>query len=303
MRTHERTTTIAPVPLLTGLALWLAATALMLEDAYRAGTWDAAHFAVPVLTASTVVAGTMAHHALARLRLLSGAALLALALLGSALCVLNTLSRTATDRDHKAAVAMAQNRVLHDRSVELDRARQEMSRECRQRAQRCREWEARVDALQSETKGMLAVSIDPRADAVARLAALVGFDAEHAKAIVRAIEPAALPIFLELGAIILLGVAFPTRKRATVIPLPTIAQQSSTTVSQVLTRAAALQDLKAMKEAGSGKLLAERWGVHPATASRWLSEWKATGIIERERAGKSVKAIAGPKKLFAVRLQ
>ena len=123
MTSHEHKTTIAPVPLVTGILLWAAATALMLEDCYRAGTWDAAHISVPILTASTCVAGTLAHLRLARWRLLSGLGLAALALFGSGLCVFNTLARTATDRDRTIAVAMAANRVLHDRQGELDRAR------------------------------------------------------------------------------------------------------------------------------------------------------------------------------------
>ena len=151
---------------------------------------------------------------------------------------------------------------------------------------------------------MLAVAVDPRADAVARLAVLVGFDGERAKAIVRAIEPAALPVFLEVGAIVLLGIAFPTRKRAIVKDCASIAPKETATVSQALTRAAALADLQSMREAGSGRVLADRWGVHPATVSRWLSEWQATGEIARERDGKSLRAIAGPRrqKLFAVKV-
>jgi hypothetical protein len=286
--------------------LWLAATALLLEDAYRANHWDAQHLAVPILTASTCVAGVLAHKALARFKLISGAALVLLALLGSALCVLNTLGRTAADKDKAVAVAMASNRVLAERHAELGKARVEMARECKVRAVRCREWEQRVDVLQRETASMLAVSVDPKADAIARLAVLVGFDGEQAKAVVQAIEPAALPVFLELGAIILLGIAFPHRRPAIVKQPLTIAEQGSATVAQALTRAAALADLRTMREAGSGKMLADRWGVHPGTASRWLSEWKQSGAIERERDGRALKAIAGPaprKKLFAVRVQ
>jgi transposase-like protein len=65
--------------------------------------------------------------------------------------------------------------------------------------------------------------------------------------------------------------------------------------TQSLTRAQALADLKTLREAGSGKMLAERWGVHPATASRWLNEWRDEGAISRQRDGKAVRAlIVGP---------
>ena len=95
--------------------------------------------------------------------------------------------------------------------------------ECGKRGPRCKEWEVRVDALTTELASMRVVSVDPRADAIARLAVLVGLNGDRAKAIVQAIEPAALPIFLELGAIVLLGIAFPHRKRAIVANTETIA--------------------------------------------------------------------------------
>jgi hypothetical protein len=217
--------------------------------------------------------------------------LLALALLGSRLCVFNVLGRTAADRDRTQAMAMAQNRVLADRGAELDRARAEMTRECRQRAQRCREWEARVDALQRETAPMLAIAIDPRADAIGRLAVLVGLDGEQAKQIVRAIEPAMLPAFLEIGAIVLLGIAFPVRKAAMVTGAETIADPEPAIAPQPFTREQALRDLLAMREAGSGRVLAQRWQVDPATVSRWLQSFELAGHIKRERAGQS-KAVA-----------
>jgi hypothetical protein len=290
----DHKTSIAPVPLVTGILLWAAATALMLEDCYRAGSWDAAHIAVPILTASTCVAGCLAHMRLVRFRVLSGLALAALALFGSALCVLNTLSRTATDRDRTIAVAMAQNRVLHDRQGELDRARVEMTRECKARGPRCREWESRVDALQRETAPMLALAVDPRSDAVARLAVLAGLDGERTKQIMKAVEPAALPIFLELGAIILLGISFPVRKPVVVIKPQTIAEQLSTIAPQTFTREQALQDLKTLREAGSGRYLAQRWGVDPSTASRWLQSFEVSGAIDRNRAGKAKAILIAP---------
>jgi hypothetical protein len=292
MTSHEHKTTIAPVPLVTGILLWAAATALMLEDCYRAGTWDAQHLAVPILTASTCVAGALAHLRLARFRFLSGLGLAALALLGSTLCVLNTLGRTATDRDHRIAVAMAQNRVLHDRQGELDRARLEMTRECKARGPRCREWESRVDQLQRETAPMLAVAVDPRADAIGRLASLVGFEADKAKAIVRAVEPAALPIFLEVGAIILLGVSFGSREVATVTVSSTELTVAEERMAKVFTKADALADLQTLKASGSQQFLAHRWGVSEPTVSKWMSTWQATGTIDRNRQGKTVQVLA-----------
>ena len=252
------------------------------------------HLAVPILTASTCVAGVLAHKAIAQWRVISGVALASLALLGSILCVLNTLGRTASDRDHKQAVALASNRVLHERHAELTGARNEMARECRTIGPRCEKWQARVDVLQRETSSMLAVSVDPRADAIARLATLVGLDGERAKAIVQAIEPAALPIFLELGAIILLGVAFPhgcNRKEAVTVAVAST-QNLQPTVTVSWTQQDALRDFKDMKHAGAQHLLATRWGIDRSTVSRWLKEWQDAGLIERKRVGKEKSCLA-----------
>ena len=279
------TTTVHPrvlwLPAATGTSLWVAATALLLEDAYRSGHWDVQHLAAPILTGATCIAGTMAHHALARLRIVSGLALAVLALIGSGLCVLNTLGRTAADRNHKQAVAMAGNRVLHDRQVELDRAREEMTRECKVRAQRCREWEQRVDALQRETAGMLALAVDPRADAIGRLAALVGLDAEQAKEVVKAIEPAALPIFLELGAIVLLGVAFPVRRL----------RPASECKREAIVDANVAKAFRALNQ----RELAQAWGCHESTVSRKLRALESAGRLQRVREGKSMLALPPPR--------
>jgi hypothetical protein len=68
------------------------------------------HAVVPILTTSTATAGVLAHKAIGHFKLISGVALLALALLGSGLCVLNTLGRTAADRDASAASVQKANR-------------------------------------------------------------------------------------------------------------------------------------------------------------------------------------------------
>jgi hypothetical protein len=78
MSSHTR---ISPVPLVAGCLLFTGAVALLCEDALH-GHWHLNHALQPLLMAGTIVAGVMAHHRLARLRV-SGLAFLALALLGS----------------------------------------------------------------------------------------------------------------------------------------------------------------------------------------------------------------------------
>src|SRR5437773_1710887 len=105
MSIHTRR--IAAVPCLVGLLLWTGATALLCEDALHGHSVTINHALQPLLTAGTIAAAVYAHHRIASWRVLSGAAFLALALLGSAATVYGTLSRTATARDTAQADAMA----------------------------------------------------------------------------------------------------------------------------------------------------------------------------------------------------
>lgn len=290
MATVENTPRIYWLPAVTGAALLIAATAMLLETAYLSNHWDVAHLTVPILTISTCVAGVLAHHAICRFQL-RAVPLIALALLGSVLCILNTLSRTAVAKDDTEAATQATNRTYGEKVSALEAAKVSAKAECKTIGKRCEAWNARVDQLTRELSGITVKSIDPQADAIVRIAVLVGFDGPRTRAIVTALQPAALPTFLELGAIVLLGVAFPHRRRARVQVLPTIAEPSPAILVQSFTKADALRDFRKMGEAGSGVQLSRRWAVHPATVSRWLSEWKAEGAINRHRDGKAVRSV------------
>src|SRR5262249_43049383 len=154
---------------------------------------------------------------------------------------------------------------------------------------RCQQWQTRVDTLTREMSSLRAVAVDPRADAIQRLAIVVGLEGNEVRAIVQAFDPLVLPLFLELGSILFFAAAFPA---ANTIAQPlqpateTIAQQLQH-CARVFTKEEARQDLKRLREAGSGRYLAARWGRDPATISRWLTDWVEDGTIARERQGKS----------------
>jgi hypothetical protein len=216
-----------------------------------------------------------------------------LALLGSLATIYGTLGRQAEFRDHKQADAMAENRTLSLKDEELVQAKALAKKECVTIGPRCQQWQTRVDTLTREMASLRAVAVDPRADAIQRIATLVGLDGNHVRAIVQAIDPLVLPLFLELGSILFFAAAFPA-------PL-TIAQPLQPAIetnaqplqhsTRVFTKEEARQDLKHLREAGSGRYLATRWGRDPATVSRWLAEWAEDGTIARERQGKSKRAL------------
>ena len=298
MTTQTLTPKIRWVPAITGFSLLTAATALLLEDQFRSGHWDVSHLVVPILTGATCVAGVLAHHAFARWQLISGTALAMLALLGSALCILNTLSRTATARDDAEATVQATNRTYGDKTADLKAAKIEQAKECKSSiGPKCEKWIARVDKLTSELGGIVVKSSDPQADAIVRIAVLVGFDGNRTRAIVVALQPAALPIFLEFGAIVLLGVAFPHRRAAIVSASVTVSDRLPDLPSEIrkaLTQSEALSDFRGLKSTGSQKFLADRWRVSEGCVSKWLSAWERGGAIERRRNGKALLAIAVP---------
>ena len=222
--------------------------------------------------------------------------MLIVALAGTVATLYSTLGRTADHRDVKVAEAMRENRTLALRNEDLETARATAKFECRSGAgAKCATATARVDALVASMATLRTVSTDPRGDAIADLLHLVAsVDRAHTRKVVAAVDP--IVLILEVGSILFFAAAFPRRKVAIVSKVETIAEPCTAIEPQSFTREQALQDLLTMREAGSGRVLAQRWHVDPSTASRWLQSFQAEGAIDRNRAGKSkaVLAIAGP---------
>ena len=278
---------------IAGTLLWTGATALLLEDSVRSGHLSVTNALMPVLTLGTVCAAVFAHRSLGAWRPISGVLFMVLAVLGSLATVYSTLGRQAEVRDHKQADAMAENRTLSLKDEELTQAKAQAKKECVTIGPRCKEWQVRVDTLTREMSSLRVVAIDPRADAIQRIAILVGLDGDHVRATVQAFDPLVLPLFLELGSILFFAAAFPTRRTIAQPLQPAIETNAQPLQSlvRVFTKDEARQDLKRLREAGSGRYLAARWGRDPATVSRWLAEWAEDGTIARERQGKSKRAL------------
>jgi transposase-like protein len=294
----DHKTRVAFTPAAIGVLLWASATALLLEDAWHAQRFDVATLSVPILTAATVAAACMAHTRFARFRLVGGLGFAALALLGSLVMATGTLGRLAETKDGKVADVNRTNRTYGFRIADLNAAKAEQARECRTIGDRCKAWNARVDSLTRELAGIVVKSADPKADAIARLASLSGFDADRTKEIVAATDPVLLPLFLELGSVLFFASAFPRRKVATVTAPVTVAEEvdrnSQETLkgcARVWSRDEALQDMLRLKEVGAQRFLAARYGVDKSTISRWMQQWETEGHVHRTRDGQS-KAVA-----------
>lgn len=284
------------VAFLIGFCLWLGATALLCEDALRTGHLTVTHALQPLLTAGTVAAAVWVHRA----RWFAKPGFLALALLGSVVTVYGTMGRQAESGDARQADAVAANAALSRKQADLTHAKAEQAKECRVIGKRCQAWNERVDKLTSELEGRAPVTVDPRQAAVVKLATLASLDGAHVAQVVAALDPIALPLFLELGSVLFFAAAFPkpARKRQQLsgkpeqFPATDEASEKVSTLS--LTRDAALEDFRKLRETGAQKVLASRWGVTEGTVSKWLATWEGEGLVNRRRSGKERPVLALP---------
>jgi hypothetical protein len=219
----------------------------------------------------------------------------------------------ADGRIASVATRVAPNRALATKQRALAAARRsaedaeaEVLRECKSGFGRnCEGWrktladrQATLAQTAAEVASMSASPVDPKGDAVVRLATLVGAsDGERVRAIVAALDPVMLPLFLELGSILFFGAAFPHAKsRETVGEDEGDDREDEGDDSEATyTREEALADLLDLIASGAvtdGRLLARRWGVSETTTSRWLSSWTRAGLIGRARDGRSRRPVS-----------
>jgi hypothetical protein len=290
-------------PFVFGLVLWASATALMLEEAWHANAWTVQSLLMPVLTSSAVAAGVLAHVKWAKNEFGMATLFLALALLGSALCVAGTLGRVAGQHDTQVAKASGSNATYSRKEKELADARAAHKLECKTRGPRCQSWETRIDALTKELDARVVVSADPRADALVRVAKLFGADEGYTRELIAALDAPSLPLYLELGALLFFASAFPVKKVLTKpLAQPTdtndtvIVTSVSPTVSPLIpqrswSQVEAFKDFVTVGGADAQCDLADRWGVSRGTVSRWLRDWHREGLIDRARHGREVASI------------
>jgi hypothetical protein len=268
---------------MAGTLLFAGACALLCEDAWH-GSPHLNHLLQPLLMLGTITAGVMAHHRLCEWRP-SGLAFALLALLGSCAVIYATLSRTALARDTAAAVALAENRQLANIGEELVTARGDAARECRSGfGAKCSAAKARIDGLVLQMAGLRSVSADPRGDALARLAELVSpGSGPRTRALVAALDPVVLPLFLEAGCILFFAAAFPGRRKAA-------DACRGAGVEQVLTQPSEPTPARPRNV----QEWAQVWNVHPTTAGRRLKRMEAEGRLQRVRDGRSMLALPAP---------
>jgi hypothetical protein len=291
--------------LVIGLIFMASAVALLVGDALQRGL-SIHHCLQPVLAIGAAAAAIYAHHAFASWRFGYGLAFLVVAVLGSLLVVYGTMGRQADAREARQSGTRAGNEAHAETKAELVTAKANRDKECKAFGPKCSNWQARVDALGKQLGSLHTAALDPRAEAIGDMASLVGFDRRRTMEIVEAVDPIALPMWLELGSIVFLGAAFPPGKRPRKCgkseETVTLATESEESVSTFLeseplayTRGEALADFRAMRTSPSQKVLASRWGVSEGTVSKWLTAWARDQLISRgDRLGRERAVLALP---------
>ena len=144
--------------------------------------------------------------------------------------------------------------------------------------------------------------VDPKAE---RIAALSSFffgvkDADMRKA-VAIVEPFALPLFLELGAIVLFLFGLSSKPKSSPVVVPTEpaivpavdfqatdvppSKPNGGTVTKIEAERDLVTYLAIHKQVPSQDELAARWNLGKGTVSKWLADWEERGLIRRIQVG------------------
>lgn len=275
------------------------AIALLTRDAAQTGlTLD--HALMPVLVGLTILTGHLAWQAVCEWKL-SAVPLALLAILGSGITVYETMGRRAETRDTKAAAATKSVDDYAALVANLARANaltveaeSWVANECRTGVgPKCRgvtftrdQRRAHADQLRRDVEAHKAPApVDPKADRVAAVAGLVGYQGDVKRA-VQTFEPFVLPLFLELGAIFLFGFGI---RHSRETPAPKVEAQSMTTFERPLSDAEIEElrrVLKGMTHAPNQQEIAERSGISEGEISKRIRKAEAAGVIQKIRDGR-----------------
>lgn len=207
-----------------GILAASGATALLVRDGFDTG-FGLDHMLMPVLVGMTILSAHLAIQAAHEWRP-AAIGLAFLALFGSGLTIYETMGRRAETRDTKMMAAQANEaRRLHlsselqDAKTTLQWAEKDRAAECAGAPSpvpntwpECRRKTGTVNALKaqianntSELDRLRPMPVDPKGERIAGLAGFFGADVTATKAAVAMFEPFLLPLFLELGSIIMFG--------------------------------------------------------------------------------------------------
>jgi hypothetical protein len=322
--------------IVAGLAFTAGAVVILFGDALWApAQWAAYHYITLLTIFGTIAAGHLTVSAW-RARHVSTAGFALLFLAGTALVVYQSVGRQAEVADTRASAVESRNALIDRKKADLIEARDrvqaaelQVSEEMAGRPDKngrrtkasscgkdCNDWKTRARDAMASVKALEAdlaslgppMTVSPKADRMAQLAAVFGGDFSKWKSALILVEPFLWTVFFELGSVVSLGFAFGHRNRATVAKPRIIGATEAATVvpvasndpeplppkggnrRRVATKAAAEADVIQLVARGepipSQDTLADRWGVHKGTASKWVRDFEARGLIRRQDVGR-----------------
>lgn len=313
--------------ILIGAAATIGAIALLLSDALG-GHYTIEHGMVPLVVLITVASGHLVSTAIRDRKVIAAFGFALAFVIGTAVTVLNGVGRQTEGAETKAAAATAHNTTLAAKLEDLKTSRQRLGdanrmvdhetrnggcgRNCQDWRRRASEVQSHISVIEAEV-GKLggAKPVNAKAEKAAQIAALFGGDHDRVKAAVTLLEPVMVPFLLEWVAIVALGFGFGHRgnrqsahvQRASVtatVPatvgndngLPPTNGGQRTVATKAKAEADVIRLVARGEELPNQETLAERWGVHKGTASKWLGEFERRGVVTRTRDGRSKRVAA-----------
>jgi hypothetical protein len=276
-----------PGALALGAAFALGTCYVLLGDVREPSQVTADHAAALLVLAGTIAAGHLFGREARSLRLLRASGLALLFACGTFYCVTSSAARQAEAPAAREAGAKASNDArrrleadLAEAKGELLRARADAASECASGdGSRCRGRRATAEAAQ------------------ARYEAARAADAASIEAALSLLFPFAKACFLEVAAILFLGIGLGEGRKAgeSVGESERGVGDGEESAGEPWSRDRALADLLSMLQRGVSmdqRLLARRWGRSDSCVSKWMREFEAGGLVSRVRDGRSRRASA-----------
>ena len=274
--------------------------------------WGQYHVLTILMIGGTIAAGHLTKTAWKARFYLSCFGFLVLFLAGTALVVYNSVGRQAEVSETTALSAEHTNRIITDKQNAIDDARDRLAdananvaREMRGErcGPRCKDWKTRASEIDSHIRLLEAElrqlgpqkPVNVKADKMATVAALFGFDKAKASAVFALLEPFLWTLFFEIGSIVSLGFAFRP------FPVSTVSSGNiggggkvETPKIRLVHTPAEDHEIVALKKAlqGRGNLtndeLAAVMGTTKGEASKRVARAQSLGVVSKHRTGRHV---------------
>ena len=289
----------------TGMVAATWALALLLQEPIATGQWSMNQFSPAIATAVTIALGILFSTARKSWRLIYAVGFLVAFLYGTFLTIYVSVGNQKTMTGNKALTVESHNKAIGAKREEISKAKERLAtaetmveRETANKncGRACNDWKSRAAEVRSHL-AILEVQLarlgseriaQPQASAMAGAAAtLFGIDASAAEVKLSALEPFALPLFLDLVAIIALGYGLHGPRPATVAqPV-----KQALTFERPLTDAE-IEELRRKLQSLGGRVemqddLARHLGVHKGEASKRIAKAVKAGVVRQERNGRS----------------